>query len=96
MVTVVLCGVQITSLATSAHNSKKDVCVVAGGETTVTIQGSGRGGRNQEMVLAAGLQLHQGFSTLEDRQAAAAAIYFLSAGKVTSAAIFFGTGNVTE
>ena len=28
-------------------------CLVGGGETTVTIQGEGRGGRNQEMALAA-------------------------------------------
>jgi hydroxypyruvate reductase len=29
------------------------VCLLAGGETTVTVRGEGRGGRNQEMVLAA-------------------------------------------
>ena len=29
------------------------VCLLAGGETTVTVTGSGRGGRNQELVLAA-------------------------------------------
>ncbi len=28
-------------------------CIVSGGETTVTIRGSGKGGRNQEFVLAA-------------------------------------------
>ncbi|MGE9985110.1 glycerate kinase type-2 family protein [Desulfovibrio sp. SGI.169] len=32
-------------------------CLLAGGETTVTIQGRGRGGRNQEMALAAALEL---------------------------------------
>lgn len=32
-------------------------CVIAGGETTVTVRGSGKGGRNQEMALAAALQL---------------------------------------
>ena len=32
-------------------------CVISGGETTVHIKGSGRGGRNQEFALAAGLQL---------------------------------------
>ena len=31
---------------------KKPVALVAGGETTVTLKGNGRGGRNQEMVLA--------------------------------------------
>lgn len=31
----------------------RPACVVAGGETTVTLRGAGRGGRNQEMALAA-------------------------------------------
>ncbi len=33
------------------------LCLLAGGETTVTLKGSGKGGRNQEMALAATLQL---------------------------------------
>lgn len=33
------------------------VCLLAGGETTVTITGNGLGGRNQEMALAASLHL---------------------------------------
>jgi glycerate 2-kinase len=33
------------------------LCVVAGGETTVSVTGAGRGGRNQEIVLAACLEL---------------------------------------
>ncbi len=32
-------------------------CLVFGGETTVTVRGSGRGGRNQELALAAALAL---------------------------------------
>jgi len=32
-------------------------CFVAGGETTVTLRGQGRGGRNQELALAAALEL---------------------------------------
>jgi glycerate 2-kinase len=35
------------------HNPKTPQCFLYGGETTVTVQGSGRGGRNQEYVLAA-------------------------------------------
>ncbi len=31
---------------------KKPACILAGGETTVTLQGTGIGGRNQEMALA--------------------------------------------
>jgi len=34
-------------------------CVLSGGETTVTIRGSGKGGRNQEFVLAAAIALDE-------------------------------------
>jgi hydroxypyruvate reductase len=36
-----------------ARPAAPPVCLLAGGETTVTVRGSGRGGRNQELVLAA-------------------------------------------
>ncbi len=32
-------------------------CILSGGETTVTLQGKGKGGRNQEFVLAAALEV---------------------------------------
>jgi hydroxypyruvate reductase len=32
-------------------------CVISGGETTVTIRGEGKGGRNQEFVLAASIDI---------------------------------------
>jgi hydroxypyruvate reductase len=32
-------------------------CILCGGETTVTLQGSGKGGRNQELALAMALRL---------------------------------------
>ena len=32
-------------------------CVIAGGETTVTIRGPGKGGRNQEFALAAAIEI---------------------------------------
>jgi len=32
-------------------------CIVSGGETTVTIRGKGKGGRNQEFALAAGIDI---------------------------------------
>jgi hydroxypyruvate reductase len=35
-------------------------CLIAGGETTVTVRGNGRGGRCQEFVLAAALQIAAG------------------------------------
>jgi glycerate 2-kinase len=40
-------------LAASGHPLPRPACIVAGGETTVTLRGSGRGGRNQELALAA-------------------------------------------
>ncbi|NIO09327.1 MAG: DUF4147 domain-containing protein, partial [Deltaproteobacteria bacterium] len=35
----------------------RPVCVISGGETTVVVQGNGTGGRNQEFVLAAALEI---------------------------------------
>jgi hydroxypyruvate reductase len=41
----------------SAYPIEPPVCVLAGGETTVTLRGDGRGGRNQEFALAAALAI---------------------------------------
>lgn len=35
----------------------RPACVIAGGETTVTVRGEGKGGRNQEMALSAALKI---------------------------------------
>lgn len=35
----------------------KPACVIAGGETTVTVRGTGKGGRNQEFALASALEI---------------------------------------
>ncbi len=35
----------------------RPACIIAGGETTVTLRGRGRGGRNQEMALAAAISI---------------------------------------
>ncbi|HEX8967451.1 MAG TPA: glycerate kinase [Chloroflexota bacterium] len=48
----VLAGV-LREVDASGHPLRRPCCIVAGGETTVTIRGSGRGGRNQELALAA-------------------------------------------
>ena len=37
----------------------KPACLLSGGETTVTVKGSGKGGRNQEFVLAAALAMKE-------------------------------------
>jgi glycerate 2-kinase len=36
---------------------KRPACILCGGETTVTLHGTGRGGRNQELALAAAIAL---------------------------------------
>jgi glycerate-2-kinase len=41
----------------SGNPLKRPACIVAGGETTVTVTGKGRGGRNQEIALAAAMKL---------------------------------------
>ncbi len=41
----------------SGRPAKPPLCLISGGETTVTIRGDGLGGRNQEFALAAALQL---------------------------------------
>jgi hydroxypyruvate reductase len=50
-----------TAIAKEALSSgnplKPPLCVLAGGETTVTLTGEGRGGRNQEFALAAALAI---------------------------------------
>lgn len=41
----------------AAASGRRPFCLLAGGETTVSLHGTGRGGRNQEMALAASLEL---------------------------------------
>jgi hydroxypyruvate reductase len=52
--------------------AEKPACLIAGGETTVTLSGGGKGGRNQEMALAF-------LAELKADPAGAEGIYFLSA-----------------
>ena len=44
-------------IAASGNPISPPACVLAGGETTVTIRGKGKGGRNQELALAAALAI---------------------------------------
>ena len=44
-------------IAYSGQPVPRPACVVAGGETTVTLRGQGKGGRNQELALAAALEI---------------------------------------
>jgi len=41
----------------SGRPAKPPVCLISGGETTVTVRGAGLGGRNQEFVLSAAIEL---------------------------------------
>ncbi len=54
-------------------DTRSPILLVAGGETTVTLKGSGLGGRNQEMALAFACSLYEKHPSLTD-------ITFLSAG----------------
>jgi len=62
-------------IATGQSDIALPACLVLGGETTVTLKGAGRGGRNQELALAAGVALGG---------------YVLPPG-VTAAVVSFGT-----
>lgn len=44
-------------IAATHHPIRPPACLITGGETTVTIHGEGLGGRNQEFVLAAAIDL---------------------------------------
>ena len=55
-------GRWLVALARRARASQP-LCLVAGGETAVTVRGRGRGGRNQELALAAALALDGGPAT---------------------------------
>jgi hydroxypyruvate reductase len=52
----VLAGIA-REIAATAHPLARPACLVCGGETTVTVTGAGRGGRNQEVALSAGRPL---------------------------------------
>lgn len=72
-------GRALAGLAQGIAAGQSDIampaCLVLGGETTVTLKGQGRGGRNQELALAAGVALGS---------------YALPPG-VTAAVVGFGT-----
>lgn len=44
-------------IVSSGNPINKPACIISGGETTVTIEGNGEGGRNQEFVLAAAIDI---------------------------------------
>lgn len=48
----------VREMVDSGHPVSAPACIVSGGETTVTVRGAGKGGRNQEFALAAALELN--------------------------------------
>ncbi len=44
-------------IAATGAPAVRPACILAGGETTVTVRGNGRGGRNQELALAAAIDI---------------------------------------
>jgi glycerate 2-kinase len=50
-------GAVVKEIIASGNPVQRPACVISGGETTVTIRGSGLGGRNQEFVLAAAIDI---------------------------------------
>jgi hydroxypyruvate reductase len=51
------CADRLLALAAKRRASGRRICALAGGETTVQVTGSGKGGRNQEFALALMLRL---------------------------------------
>ncbi|XP_029455346.1 glycerate kinase [Rhinatrema bivittatum] len=77
------------------------VCLLAGGETTVQLQGEGKGGRNQELALRVALDLHRAGTTKAKCGRGRWDIVFLSGGTdgqdgPTEAAGAFSTPKLVE
>ena len=67
----VLCGIAKDTRRLDLLGTKP-LCLIFGGETTVTLKGNGKGGRNQEMALAF-------LSEMQNHPDSTQGIYFLSA-----------------
>lgn len=63
----IISGPGTTSRDPHAHTSSKPLVIIAGGETTVTVKGTGKGGRNQELALALLCELEKAPRTLAER-----------------------------
>ncbi|XP_070558835.1 glycerate kinase-like [Ptychodera flava] len=70
---------QVADFARKYASDKKPICVIGAGETTVTVSGSGKGGRNQELALATSLAMNK-MPVYEDMISKGYKVIFLSAG----------------
>lgn len=50
-------GAIAKEVISTGHPIPRPACIISGGETTVTIKGQGKGGRNQEFALAGALEI---------------------------------------
>jgi len=50
-------GGELKQVVLGKSDLKKPTCIIAGGETTVTVRGDGKGGRNQELALSAAREI---------------------------------------
>lgn len=70
-------GSLFAKFASDINSGKSEIAkpavIIAGGETTVTIRGKGKGGRNQELALAYAVELHRICPEVPN-------VFFLSAG----------------
>ncbi len=51
-------GAIVKEIAESERPLKRKACIIAGGETTVTVKGKGKGGRAQEFALSASMMIN--------------------------------------
>ena len=51
-------GKKLKEVIAERKKQSKPICLIAGGETTVTVTGKGKGGRNQELALSAAQELN--------------------------------------
>jgi hydroxypyruvate reductase len=49
----------VKKILAAGRPSRRPACLLSGGETTVAVRGNGKGGRNQEFVLAAAIALDE-------------------------------------
>uniref|UniRef100_UPI00398EF57D glycerate kinase isoform X1 n=1 Tax=Pristiophorus japonicus TaxID=55135 RepID=UPI00398EF57D len=68
------------ALVEDTLSSRKPICLLAGGETTVRLQGKGKGGRNQELALRVALELHRAKSKIPQDPLTKHEVVFLSGG----------------
>ncbi|PVD24524.1 hypothetical protein C0Q70_15007 [Pomacea canaliculata] len=60
----------IANLVERAQNLGKSIVIIAGGESVVNVVGTGKGGQNQELALAAAIELHKSYNLIDPRSQA--------------------------